>query len=114
MLQRLDRIDREETCQQWLLDYYREGWAAADPARILEATAPNYHFHDPLVGLFSGPTLAHYFEILRARCARAGSIEWRDLSFFLRGPVHGSSDQYWREAPGVGLTGIAQIVVGPY
>src|ERR1700755_1978293 len=113
MLQRLDWIDRERTCQQLLLDYYRAGWAAADPARILEAAAPNYHFYDPLVGLFSRLTLAHYFEILRRKCARAGSIERRDLSFILSVPMHGSTDQYWRDAPQIGLTGIAQIVVGP-
>src|ERR1700704_3954528 len=114
MLQRLDRVDREQAAQRWLLDYYLEGWAAADPARILEATAPNYHFHDPLVGLFSRPTLPQYFEILKAQCARSGAVERRDLAFVLRGPMRGSTDQFWREAPRLGLTGIAQIVVGPY
>jgi len=114
MLQRLDRADRERAAQQWLLDYYCAGWAAANPERILEATAPNYRFYDPLVGLFSRPTFAQYFEILQARCRRAGSIERRDLSFILSGPMHGSNDQFWRDAPHIGLTGIAQIVVGPY
>ena len=116
MLQRLDRAGSEQALQEWLLDYYVRGWAEADPVRILEATAPNYHFHDPLVGLFSRQSLAHYFEMLRGKCARAGAIERCDLAFVLRGPMRGSngSQQFWREAPRIGLTGIAQIVVGPY
>jgi hypothetical protein len=113
MLQRLDRAGSEQALQEWLLDYYIRGWAEADPVRILEATAPNYRFHDPLVGLFSRQSLAHYFEILRGTCARAGAIERCDLAFVLRGPINGSQ-QFWREAPRIGLTGIAQIVVGPY
>jgi len=116
MLQRLDRAERDKALELWLLDYYVAGWAEADPARILEATAPNYHFHDPLVGLFSRQSLPHYFEILRARCARAGAVERSDFAFFLRGPMigPGGSQQFWREAPRIGLTGTAQIVVGPY
>jgi hypothetical protein len=113
MLQRLDRAGSEQALQEWLLDYYIRGWAEADPVRILEATAPNYHFHDPLVGLFSRQSLAHYFEMLRTKCARAGAIERCDLAFVLRGPINGSQ-QFWREAPGIGLSGIAEIVVGPY
>jgi len=114
MLQRLDRADRDDGMRQWLLDYYLAGWAAADPVRILDATAPNYRFHDPLVGLFSRQTLADYFDVLQARCALGGAIERHDLGFILCGPMSGSTDQFWREAPGVGFTGIAQIAVGPY
>ena len=114
MLQRLDRADRDDGMRQSLLDYYLEGWAAADPVRILDATAPNYHFRDPLVGRFSRQTLADYFDILQARCARGGAVERRDLGFVLRGPMSGSTDQFWREAPRIGFTGVTQIVVGPY
>src|SRR5262245_27734162 len=114
MLQR--RIETELALEHWLRDYYVEGWAEADPTRILEATAPNYHFYDPLVGLFSRQSLPQYFEILGARCARSGAIVRSDFAFFLRGPVDGPAvtQQFWREAPRIGLTGTAQIVVGPY
>ena len=116
MLQRLKRAESERALEEWLLDYYVAGWADADPVRILEATAPNYHFYDPLVGLFSRQSLSHYFEMLRAKCARAGALERSDFAFVLRGPMDGpvGRQQFWREAPQIGLTGTAQIMVGPY
>jgi len=116
MLQRLARVDIEPAAPDGLLDYYCAGWAVADPARILEAAAPNYHFYDPLVGRFSPQSLPQYFELLRLRLARAGMINRCDLAFFLRGPMTGAAGRprFWREAPRIGLTGIAEIVLGPY
>ena len=115
MLQRLDRVHDQQSAS-WLLDYYFDGWAEADAAMILDATAPNYHFHDPLVGLFSRQSFPEYFELLQAHFARAGTIERRDLAFRLHGPMNGPATKlmFWREAPRLGLTGVAQIIVGPY
>lgn len=115
MPQRLDPLDWQKKAERWLLNYYFEGWAEADPAMILDATAPDYRFHDPLVGLFARPSLPRYFALLQEKLACAGAITRRDLAFVLRGPLTLSTPelQFWREAPLVGLTGIAQIVVGP-
>jgi hypothetical protein len=97
------------------LGRYLEGWAEADPAKIAEATAQDYDFHDPLVGHFSRCTLPQYFALLRSRFGIAGVAATRDLAFTLRGPMSNASDparqQYWREAPLLGLTGLAEITV---
>jgi hypothetical protein len=98
-----------------MLARYIEGWAEADPAKIAEATADDYVFFDPLVGRFSRSTLPQYFALLRCRFATAGVVETLDLAFMLRGPMTGASHaaqrQYWREAPLLGLTGLAEITV---
>ena len=116
MLQRLARAEREQEAERWLLEHYFQGWAEADPVKIVEATAPNYLFDDPLVGLFARESLARYFERLRKTFARAGVVERQDLAFVLHGPMAAEAGklQFWREAPRIGLTGTAQIVVGPY
>jgi hypothetical protein len=94
---------------------YIEGWAEADPAKIADATADDYDFHDPLVGRFSRRTLPQYFALLRSRFANAGVAGTRDLAFTLCGPMTGASHaarrQYWREAPLLGLTGLTEITV---
>jgi hypothetical protein len=94
---------------------YIEGWAEADPAKIAEATAEDYVFIDPLVGRFSRCALPQYFDWLRSRFTTAGALETRDLAFMLRGPMtsasHAARCQYWREAPLLGLTGLAEITV---
>src|SRR5258705_1211043 len=115
MLQRLDQIVGSKARQPWLPDGYVAGWATADPAKIAEAVAPGYHFHDPLVGIFSRRSMHEYFELLQTKFARAGAIRRQDVAFFLQGPLTGRSGklQFWREAPGVGLIGVAQIEVGP-
>lgn len=98
-----------------ILARYLEGWAEADPAKIADATAEDYDFHDPLVGRFSRRTLPQYFAMLRSRFAIAGVVATRDLSFMLRGPMssasHTARRQYWREAPLLGLTGLSEISV---
>ena len=92
---------------------YLEGWAQADPAKIIAAVAPGYRFHDPLIGAFTQHSLPRYFDDLQARCARAGAILRQDLAFLLCGPMDeplmGGDLAFWREAPRVGLTGIARI-----
>ena len=99
--------------QARMLARYVEGWAEANPAKILDATDAGYSFHDPLVGCFSRRTLPEYFERLQARFARAGAVSRQDLFFHLRGPMDRLSRhdelEFWREAPRIGLTGIAQI-----
>jgi len=94
---------------------YIEGWAEADPAKIAEATAEDYEFLDPLVGRFSRRTLPQYFALLRSRFATTGVVETRDLAFMLRGPMTSAilavRLQYWREAPRLGLTGLAEVTV---
>jgi hypothetical protein len=95
------------------LDRYVEGWAEADVDKILYATGPGYRFTDPLVGSFSGRLLYEYFGELQCRFSRAWAIGKRDLAFFLRGPMaHARGLRFWREAPSVGLTGVAEIQVG--
>ena len=98
-----------------MLARYLDGWAEADPAKIADATAEDYDFHDPLVGRYSKRTLPQYFALLRLRFAVAGVARAQDLAFTLRGPMlgpsHGARRQYWREAPHLGLTGLSEIIV---
>jgi hypothetical protein len=105
----------EQPASTLTLARYIEGWAEADPAKIADATAENYDFHDPLVGRFSRRALPQYFALLRSRFAIAGVAGTRDLAFMLRGPMtsasHAARRQYWREAPRLGLTGLAEITV---
>ena len=87
-----------------------------NPLKIIQATGPDYRLNDPLVGLFTPRSLPQYFKLLQARFAIAGPTKLDDFAFFLRGPMHGSSSrfhqQFWREAPRIGLTGITNITIG--
>jgi len=104
-----------QTAADWLLDTYIEGWAEADVDLILAATASNYCFRDPLVGLFAHASLSRYFTLLHEKFARAGAIKRRDVAFILRGPMVGMHGlQFYREASGLGLTGTSVIAVGPH
>ena len=97
------------------LDRYIEGWVQTDLEKILDATAPGYRFTDPFVGSFVGQSLHRYFDLLQDRLSRIGAIGRRDLAFFLRGPMKQPSHkelQFWREAPRMGLTGVAEIEIG--
>ena len=99
-----------------LLDWYLEGWAEANPAKIFAATAHGYRFDDPLVGRFSRWSFPVYFEHLRGRFARAGAIATRDFAFSVRGPMDGPRRRgrltFYREAPRLGLSGITFITIG--
>ena len=90
----------ERLSSNCILAHYLEGWAEADPAKIADATADNYDFHDPLVGRFSRRTLPQYFALLRSRFGIAGIAATRDLAFALRGPMssasHAARCLYWR------------------
>jgi hypothetical protein len=92
---------------------YMQGWAETNPAKIVHAVADDYRFHDPFVGVFTKWSLSQYFEILKKRFAFAGPIMRRDFAFFLHGPTDETSYQgelrFWREAPRIGLTGVARI-----
>ena len=97
------------------LNRYIEGWAQTDLEQILDATAPNYRFTDPFVGSFDGQSLHKYFDLLQDRISCTGAISRRELAFFLHGPMKLRSHkelQFWREAPRIGLTGVAEIEIG--
>jgi signal transduction histidine kinase len=84
-------------------------------AKILAATTRDYRFHDPFVGnFFSRWSLHEYFARVQNGLSRLGVIGLQDMAFFLRGPIDARSNelQFWREAPRIGLTGIARIEVG--
>jgi hypothetical protein len=95
---------------------YLEGWADANPLKILAATARGYRFDDPLVGIFTRRSLRRYFELVRSRFAFEAPTAPRDVAFRLHGPMAGLSGQrelqFWREAPSLGLTGVTVIVFG--
>jgi hypothetical protein len=99
-----------------LLDWYLEGWAEANPAKIFAATAHGYRFDDPLIGAFSRWSFPVYFEHLRGRFARAGAVMARDFAFSIRGPMDGPLRRgrlkFFREAPRLGLSGITFITIG--
>jgi len=98
------------------LDWYLEGWAEANLAKIFAATAHGYRFDDPLVGTFSRWSFPVYFEHLRGRFARAGASTTQDFAFSVYGPMNGPRRRgqlkFFREAPRLGLTGITFITVG--
>jgi hypothetical protein len=59
--------------------------------------------------------LHKYFDELQCRFSRIGAIRKDELVFFLRGPMewsHVRRFQYWREAPLIGLTGVAEVHIG--
>jgi hypothetical protein len=107
----------EERRRARLLADYLQGWAEADPVRIAGAAAPGYRFDDPFVGEFSTLALPRYFGVLRARAGLGARASRETLSFVLRGPMQEGLErgvlQFWREAPGLGLTGTSLITVGP-
>jgi hypothetical protein len=93
---------------------YITGWAQADPAMIAGAAIDEYRFHDPLVGMFTGQRLSRYFEFLLAQFDCDGVRT--QAAFYLRGPMDGCAQgefTFFREAPQLGLIGIARILVGP-
>ena len=111
----LDRVYDQNANRTAPLDRYVEGWAQTDLEKILDATAPSYRFTDPLVGSFDGRSLHKYFDLLQDRLSRTGVISRRELAFVLQGPMKRRSHrefQFWREAPRIGLTGVAEIEIG--
>ena len=93
---------------------YITGWAQADPTMIAGAAIDEYQFHDPLVGMFTGQRLSRYFEFLHAQFDCDGVRT--QAAFYLRGPMDGCAQgefTFFREAPQLGLIGIARILVGP-
>jgi len=115
VLQFLDRVRDQNANPTSPLNRYIEGWAQTDLEKILDATAPSYRFTDPFVGSFDGRSLHKYFDLLQDRLSCTGAISRRDLAFFLQGPMKLGSHtelQFWREAPRIGLTGVAEIEIG--
>ena len=111
----LDRVCDQDANRTAPLNRYVEGWAQTDLEKILDATAPSYRFTDPFVGSFDGRSLHKYFDLLQDRLSCTGAISRRELAFFLQGPMKLRSDkelQFWREAPRIGLTGVAEIEIG--
>jgi hypothetical protein len=109
-----------EASANWrhLIDCYLEGWAEANPIKILHATASGYWFNDPLVGVFSRWSLPRYFEVLQDMLIVAGPLTQSDLAFCLHGPTDQPSNRYelefWREAPRIGLSGVTRIRFGEH
>src|SRR5215469_14205418 len=115
VVQFLDRVRDQKANPTSPLSRYIEGWAQADLEKILDASAPSYRFTDPFVGSFDGRSLHKYFNLLQNRLSCTGAISRRELAFFLRGPMKLRSHkelQFWREAPRIGLTGVAEIEIG--
>lgn len=115
VVQFLDRVRNRKANSTSPLDRYIEGWAQTDVEKILDATGPSYRFTDPLVGSFDGWSLHKYFDLLQDRLSCTGAINRRELAFFLQGPMKLRSHrelQFWREAPPIGLTGVAEIEIG--
>jgi hypothetical protein len=115
VVQFLDRVRDQNANPTSALSRYIEGWAQIDLEKILDATAPSYRFTDPFVGSFVGRSLHKYFDLLQDRFSRTGAISRRELAFFLRGPMKLQSHkelEFWREAPRIGLTGVAEIEIG--
>jgi hypothetical protein len=111
----LDRVRDHNANLTSPLDQYIEGWAQTDLEKILEATAPSYRFTDPFVGSFDARSLHKYFDLVQDRLSPMGAISRRELAFFLQGPMKLRSPQelqFWREAPRIGLTGVAEIEIG--
>ena len=66
--------------------------------------------------ILAGVGVLHkYVDLLRDRISYTGTISRRELAFFLQGPMKPRSHkeiQFWREAPRIGLTGVAEIEIG--
>ena len=110
----LDRVRDQNANRTSPINRYIEGWAQTDLEKILEATAPSYRFTDPFVGSFDGRSLHKYFDLLQDKLSCI-AISRRELAFFLQGPMKLRSHkelQFWREAPRIGLTGVAEIEIG--
>ena len=115
VVQFLDRARDQNANPTSPLNRYIEGWAQIDLEKILDATAPSYRFTDPYVGSFDSGSLHKYFDLLKDRLSCTGAIGRRELAFFLQGPMKLRSHkelQFWREAPRIGLTGVAEIEIG--
>src|SRR6516164_5140270 len=115
VVQLLDKVRDQNANPTSPLNRYIEGWAQTDLEKILDATAPSYRFTDPFVGSFDGRSLYKYFDLLQDRLSCTGAIRGRDLAFFLRGPMKlwlHKELEFWREAPWIGLTGVAEIEIG--
>jgi hypothetical protein len=116
----LARHDRSHQDTTWrhVIDRYLEGWAEANPSKILRATASGYWFNDPLIGAFSRWSLPRYFELLQEMLTVVGPFTQSDLAFCLHGPSDQASTrnelQFWREAPRIGLTGVTRLTVGEH
>jgi hypothetical protein len=98
-----------------LLDRYLEGWAEADPEKILAVTARDFRFCDPLVGAFSCWNLHEYFALMQDRLAVAGACTGPSIAAFRLHQMDQSTRpgllQFWREQPQTGLTGVSEIVL---
>ena len=109
VVQFVDRVRDQNANPTSPLDRYIEGWAQTDLEKILDATAPIRSSE------VSAGSLHKYFDLLQDRLSRTGAIGRRELAFFLPGPMKLRSHkelQFWREAPRIGLTGVAEIEIG--
>ena len=109
-----DALDRALLC----LDRYLVGWAEGNVDKIVAATADGYRFDDPLVGRFCRRSLASYFVQLQVHFAGAGPRAIADVAFVIRrppdAPPRWGRQEYCREAPRLGLTGVTAITIGEH
>jgi hypothetical protein len=117
MVRFLERVRDQNANPTSPLGRYIEGWAQTDLEKIIDATGPSYRFTDPFVGSFDARSLRKYFDLLQDRLSCMGAIGRHELAFFLHGPMKRGSHkelqlQFWREAPWIGLTGVAEIEIG--
>ena len=91
---------------------YIAGWVVADAARIAAAAAADYHFEDPLVGVFDRHSLEDYLAILRQRVGFATpGAPGRKVCFERYPPLSPQARpiRFWRSLPETGLAGTSEI-----
>ena len=99
------------------LTVYAEGWANADPGRILEATSPDFVFDDPNAGSIPRADFASYFEATKvaveAMRTSPSSTTWMEISEVATKEEDGVVTAWcWWAIPGTGVEGSGLIKVG--
>jgi len=99
------------------LTVYAEGWANADPDRILEAASPDYFFDDPNAGRIERADFASYFEATKeaveAMRTSPSSTTWMEIGEVATREEDGVLTAWcWWAIPGTGVEGSGLIKVG--
>ena len=99
------------------LSVYAEGWANADPERILEAASPGFVFDDPNAGRIQRADFASYLEATREAVetlrTSASSTTWMEIGEVVTKEEDGVLTAWcWWAIPGTGVEGSGLIKVG--